>query len=174
MKKYIIALLVASSSLISAELANLKTISTNFTQLISNNSHNTIKYSGKMYAKKQNNLALWIYTSPVEKKIYYRDGNIVILEPDLEQVTFAKLNKVPNIITILKNAKKVSANKLIATFNKTKYSILTDKNLVKSISYKDEMQNNVTINFYNTKVNNNISDKIFIYEIPAGYDVLKQ
>jgi len=174
MKKFIFSLLVVSSSLISAELANLKTISTNFTQLITNNSHNTIKYLGKMYAKKQNNLALWIYMRPIEKKIYYRDGNIVILEPDLEQATFAKLNKVPNIITILKNAKKVSSNKLIATFNKTKYSITTNKNIVKSISYKDEMQNRVTINFSNMKVNKNIDDNLFIYEIPAGYDVLKQ
>jgi len=174
MKKYILALLLITSSLISAELTNLKTISSNFTQLISNSSHNTIKYNGKMYAKKENNLALWIYTSPVEKKIYYRDGNIVILEPDLEQVTFAKLNKVPNIISILKRAKKISKNKLVATFNKTKYTITTNKNTVKKIQYKDEMQNRVTINFYNTKVNHNISDRVFIYEIPAGYDVLKQ
>ena len=141
MKKYILALLVASSSLISAELANLKTISTNFTQLISNSSHNTIKYNGKMYAKKENNLALWIYTSPVEKKIYYRDGNIIILEPDLEQATFAKLNKVPNIISILKRAKKISENKLVAIFNKIKYTITIHNEIVKKIQLqKNQMQ----------------------------------
>jgi len=174
MKKLILSTLLVASSLISAELTNLKTISSNFTQLITNSSHNTIKYQGKMYAKKQDNLALWIYTSPIEKKIYYRDGDIVILEPDLEQVTFAKLNKVPNIITILKSAKKVSKNKLIATFNKTKYTITVNGDKVQRISYQDEMQNNVSIRFSNVKTNKDIKDDLFIYEIPAGYDVLKQ
>ncbi len=174
MKKLILSTLLVTSSLISAELTNLKTISSNFTQLITNDSHNTIKYQGKMFAKKQNNLALWIYTSPVEKKIYYRDGNIVILEPDLEQVTFAKLNKVPNIITILKTAKKISNHKLVAKFNKTKYTITVDGDKVQRISYHDEMQNNVSIRFSNLKTNTPIKDDLFIYEIPAGYDVLKQ
>ncbi len=174
MKKIIFSTLVAISSLISADLSNLKSISANFTQLITNSSHNTIKYQGKMYAKKQNNLALWIYTKPVEKKIYYRDGNIVILEPELEQVTFAKLNKVPNLITILKGAKKISDNQLVAKFNNTKYTITTNGDKISRVSYKDEMQNNVSIRFTNVKTNQFISDDTFIYEIPAGYDVLKQ
>jgi len=174
MKKLILSTLVVASSLLSAELANLKTISSSFTQLITNSSHNTIKYYGKMFAKKQNNLALWVYKSPVEKKIYYRDGNIVILEPDLEQVTFAKLNKVPNIITILKTAKKISKNKLVAKFNKTTYTITVSGDKVQRISYRDEMQNNVSIRFTNVKTNRFLSDDLFMYEIPAGYDVLKQ
>ena len=174
MKKIIFTTLVALSSLISADLSHIKSISANFTQLITNSANNTIKYHGKMYAKKQNNLALWIYKSPVEKKIYYRNGNIVILEPDLEQVTFAKLNKVPNIITILKSTKRVSKNKLIAKFNKTRYTITINGNKVSRVSYKDEMQNNVSIRFSNVKVNRFLSDDLFIYEIPAGYDVLKQ
>ena len=174
MKKIIFSVFILITNLISTELSNLKTISANFTQVITNESQNTIKYKGKMYAKKQENLALWIYTSPVEKKIYYRDGDIVIIEPDLEQATFARLNKVPNIITILKNAKKVSKNTLIANFNKTKYTIILEKNIVKRISYKDEMQNNVSIRFTNVKTNKPISDDLFIYEIPAGFDILRQ
>ncbi len=174
MKRTILATLLITSSLLSANLTNLKTISSDFTQIITNSTHNTIKYQGTMFAKKKNNLALWIYTIPIEKEIYYRNGNIVILEPDLEQATFAKLNKIPNIITILKTAKKVSQNKLIANFNKTKYTILLDKDKIKSISYKDQMQNNVTINLNKVKINKEIKDNRFIYEIPAGYDIIKQ
>ena len=174
MKKKFLFLLLTTTALISADLANIKTIETNFIQKIKNSANKILTYKGKMFAKKENNLALWIYNSPVKKKIYYRDGNIVILEPELEQATFAKLEKIPNIITLLKNAKKVSKNKLVTTFNNTKYYIITDNKFVKYITYKDEMQNLVTINFQNPKVNKHISNEKFIYEIPAGYDILKQ
>jgi outer membrane lipoprotein carrier protein len=174
MRKKLLFLLLTTTALISADLTNIKTIETNFIQKIKNSSNNVLTYKGKMFAKKKNNLALWIYYSPVKKKIYYRDGDIVILEPELEQVTFAKLEKIPNIITLLKRAKKISKNKLVTTFNNTKYYITTDKKFVKYITYRDEMQNSVTIIFRNPKVNKPINDNKFIYEIPAGYDVLKQ
>ncbi len=174
MKKILLLTILTISNLISAQLTEIKTISADFEQLITNDTKNTIKYKGKMYAKKENNLALWIYTSPIEKKIYYRDGDIVIIEPDLEQATFARLNKIPNIITILKNAKKVSKNTLVTYFNKTKYTITVDKNRVKKISYKDTMQNKVSIIFTNVNIDKPIKDELFIYEIPAGFDILRQ
>ena len=174
MKKKFLFMILTASALISADLTNIKTLKTSFIQKIKNSSNNVITYEGKMYAKKKNNLALWIYDKPVKKEIYYRDGQITIIEPDLEQATFAKLKTIPNIITLLKNAKKISNNKLITVFNNTKYTIVTDKNFVKYIVYKDEMQNQVLIKFINPKINQNLSDDIFIYKIPAGYDILKQ
>jgi len=174
MKKKLFMLILATSALISADLNNIKTLKTSFVQKIKNSTNNTITYKGVMFAKKANNLALWIYNRPIYKEIYYRDGNIVVIEPDLEQATFAKLKKIPNILTLLKNAKKISENKLVTVFNHTKYIITTDKNFVKSIQYKDEMQNSVEIDFIKPEVNKPIDDQRFIYKIPAGYDILKQ
>jgi len=174
MKKNFLLMFLTTSALISADLTNIKTLKTSFIQEIKNSSNNVIIYEGKMYAKKNNNLALWIYDKPVKKEIYYRNGNITIIEPDLEQATFAKLKTIPNIITLLKNAKKISKNKLITVFNNIKYTIVTDKNFVKYIVYKDEMQNQVLIKFINPQINQNLNDDIFIYKIPAGYDILKQ
>jgi outer membrane lipoprotein carrier protein len=174
MKKKLLFLFLTTSALISADLTNLKTLETNFIQKIQNSTNNVLTYKGTMFAKKKNNLALWIYNYPVKKKIYYRDGSITVLEPELEQVTFAKLEKIPNILTLLRKAKKVSKNRLVTTFNKTKYYITTNNNFVKDIKYKDEMQNVVTISFKKPKINKGINDKKFVYEIPAGYDVLKQ
>ena len=174
MKKKLLMMILVTSSLISADLANIKTIKTSFVQKIKNTANSVIIYKGEMFAKKENNLALWIYDKPVHKEIYYRDGDIVIIEPELEQATFAKLDKVPNIITLLKKAKKVSQNTLVTTFKDTKYTIKTDHEKIKEISYKDEMQNKVSISFINPKINTNINDSRFIYQIPAGYDILKQ
>jgi outer membrane lipoprotein carrier protein len=172
--KKIIFMLLMSSILIATNLTNIQTIQTSFIQKIKNNTNNVLTYQGTMFAQKQNNLALWIYEKPKYKEIYYKNGEIVIIEPDLEQVTFAKLEKAPNIITILKNAKQISKNKLITIFNNTKYKISTDDNFVKYIEYKDEMQNYVRIDFINPKINQKIGKNRFVYKIPSGYDVLKQ
>ncbi len=174
MKKKLLMMILVTSSLISADLTGIKTIKTSFVQKIKNSANSVIIYKGKMFAKKENNLALWVYDKPVKKEIYYRDGNIVILEPDLEQATFAKLDKVPNIITLLKKAKRVSKNTLVTTFKDTKYTIKTNHKNIEEISYKDEMQNHVSIDFINPKINTKIDNNIFIYQIPAGYDILKQ
>jgi len=174
MKKKLGLLLLLASSLISADLSRIKTIKTSFVQRIKNSSNNTITYKGSMLAKREKNLALWVYSSPVEKKIYYRDGNIVILEPELEQVTFAKLDQVPNILTLLKRAKKIAKNKFVTKFKSTRYTITTNSKNIEKIEYTDQMRNRVSISFINPRVNIPISNDSFIYEIPAGYDVLKQ
>jgi outer membrane lipoprotein carrier protein len=127
-----------------------------------------------MYATKQDNQALWEYNSPIEKKIYYKSGNIVIIEPELEQVIFAKLSKVPNVLSLLNNAKQISENKLVTTFNKIKYTIVTDGNTIKSINYVDEIQNRVTIEFSDQKTNSKINSAVFTYTIPTDYDILEQ
>jgi len=174
MKKQLLFLLLSASALISANLSDIETLKTTFVQKITNNTSNTLVYQGKMYAKKKDNQALWIYEKPIKKKIYYKDGKIVIIEPDLEQATFARLKKIPNIITLLKKAKKISNNRFVTVFNGKKYLITTDKKFVKYIEYKDDMQNHVKISFINPVVNKAISDDLFIYHIPKGYDILKQ
>jgi len=160
-------------NLVSADFGSIKTISTDFEQKVINESGQVLKYTGTMFAKKSENQALWIYTYPIEKEIYYKNGNIVIIEPDLEQATFAKINKVPNIITLLKRAKKVSEHRLVTRFNGTRYYILIDKNKIREISYVDEMKNKVSIRFIDTKINENISNSRFEYHIPKDYDILR-
>ena len=152
----------------------LNSLESNFKQSITNEQNSRITYSGKMYATKQNNQALWVYTNPIEKKIYYKSGSIVIIEPELEQAIFAKLSKVPNVLSLLNNATKVSANKLQTTFNNIVYTITTSGNKIKSISYTDEIQNRVTITFSGQKTNEHIENSKFVYSIPQDYDILEQ
>jgi outer membrane lipoprotein carrier protein len=127
-----------------------------------------------MYAKKDGNQALWIYNTPVEKSIYYKGGNIVIIEPELEQAIFAKLSKVPNIMKLLSNAKEITSNTYETNFNKIKYTIRLDGQNIKDISYIDEMQNKVIIEFNSQSINSEIADSKFSYIIPEGFDILEQ
>ena len=174
MKKILLSVAILSTSLLNANIAQLDSLESNFKQSIVNEQNSRITYSGKMYATKQNNQALWEYKSPIEKKIYYKSGNIVIIEPELEQAIFAKLSKIPNVLSLLNSAKRISEDKLETTFNKIKYTITTDGNKIKSIDYIDEIQNRVTIEFSEQKTNSPINPTIFTYSIPADYDILEQ
>lgn len=173
MKLFLLSTLFAAST-ISANSLNIKTLESNFTQSIINEQNAKIVYSGKMYATQQDNQALWEYNKPIVKKIYYKDGKLVIIEPELEQVIYAKLDKVPNILELLKSAKKSSENSFTTTFNNITYHIKTAGSKIEKISYKDEMENSVVIAFINEKVNNYIPKDRFVYVIPEDYDILEQ
>ena len=174
LKKILLSVALISTTLLSANIRQLNSLESNFKQSIVNDQNSRITYNGKMYATKQNNQALWVYTSPIEKKIYYKDGAIVIIEPELEQVIFAKLSKVPNVLSLLNSAKQISENRFKTTFNNVKYTIKTNGNSIKSISYTDEIQNRVTIEFNSQKVNGHIDGSKFSYSIPEDYDILEQ
>jgi outer membrane lipoprotein carrier protein len=163
------------SSTISANNLHITSLETDFTQTIVNDQNSKITYRGKMYATSAKNQALWEYNSPIEKKIYYKGGKeLVIIEPELEQVIYAKLDKVPNILKLLQSAKKISENRLQTRFNGLTYTIETHGNKIEKISYVDEMQNSVIISFVNEKVNGTINSNKFTYTIPADYDILEQ
>ena len=174
MKKILLSIAVLSSTLLSANITELKSLESDFKQSIVNDQNSTITYRGKMYATKKNNQALWEYNSPIEKKIYYKDGNIVIIEPELEQAIFAKLTKVPNVLQLLNSAKKVRENQLVTTFNNIKYTIITNGDKIVEIKYIDEIQNRVTIKFNSQKINYGLNSDIFVYSIPEDYDILEQ
>ncbi len=174
MKKVLLLPALLSCTLVSANISNLNSLESKFKQSVINEQNSRITYSGKMYASKKNNQALWEYNSPIEKKIYYKDGNIVIIEPELEQAIFAKLSKVPNVLQLLNSAKKISTNKFVTTFNNIRYTITTDKDKIKTISYIDEIQNRVIIEFSSQKTNKRIDSNKFVYSIPDDYDILQQ
>ncbi len=172
--KFFTLLGVTLTTLLSANLNNLHTFESSFKQNIKNDQNSVIEYVGKISALRDENVALWEYKSPVEKKIYYYDGKLVIIEPELEQAIFAKLDQVPNILKLLKSAQKLRENVYETTFDNIKYKIITNKDKIEQISYTDQLHNKVTIKFYNQKINQKINKQRFIFKIPEHYDILKQ
>ena len=173
-KRVYLFLTILSNTVFASGIADLKSFESDFSQTIINDQNSHIVYQGKLYAKKDKNQALWVYTSPIDKKIYYSSGKVVIIEPELEQAIFAKLDKVPNILTLLKQAKKIGEDKYATTFNNTRYTITMKKSTLQKITYTDELHNKITILFKNQKNNKKISDKRFAWKIPADYDILEQ
>jgi outer membrane lipoprotein carrier protein len=150
---------------------DISSIKADFIQTITNEQNSTIKYSGKFYARRDDK-ALWIYQKPIIKKLYFLNGKVVIIEPELEQAIFSKAKKLPKILDILKTAQK-KGDKLIAKCCDTTYYITVKNNKIISVSYKDKVGNDVKIIFNNEDTNLIIDDAIFRYTIPEDYDILQ-
>jgi len=138
----------------------------NFTQTINSNGKK-LHYKGEIFYK--NGKILWKYTYPVEKSIWI-DKKVYVYEPNLMQVTISKRPKF-TLQNILKNAKKEN-NHYIADINNKKVYFTYDKT-IKSLHYKDDAGNLVTITFLNPSTKK-LKDFIFIPTYPKDVDIIYQ
>lgn len=155
-----------------AQGLTLSSIDTKFTQTITSEENDKIKYSGKFYANQSK--AVWIYQTPIQKQIYLNKDEIIIIEPKLEQATITSLKDIPDITEILQNAKKSSEDEYIAKFDENIYKIKVKNQIPTSISYKDKLDNNISLELYQTKTNIILDDILFKPKIPKEYDIIRQ
>jgi outer membrane lipoprotein carrier protein len=147
-----------------ANKQHINTLEANFIQKVTNPSNKTITYKGKIYIRQPNQM-LWIYTTPIIKNVYMVGQQIIMVEPELEQAIFTSLTKEINLIELINNPSKVDK----------KYKLGYNKDgVIKSISYKDEVDNNILIEFINIKVNGYIKNSIFFTNIPDDYDIIRK
>ena len=74
---------------------------------------------------------------------------------------------------MIKNAVKAGDNIYEAHYKERKFTIVTENNLIQSISYKDEFDNSVKIVFKNQKQNIDIDEKVFIANYPLAFDIIR-
>lgn len=161
------------TTLLFAKIEHFKTIQSDFTQKVTNDQNKTIIYQGLFYATNDKK-ALWIYEKPVAKKIYFNNTRVLIIEPELEQVIITTLENTPNIAQLLQEAKEVSPNKYITKYQETTYTILTQKENIEKVVYRDKLDNAVEIIFSNQSTNLFLDDELFRAEIPRGYDIVRE
>lgn len=166
-----ISLFIASSA--SSNIKNLDTFYGDFEQNIVSSSENKIEYKGKVFIKSSGKI-LWKYETPIIKNVYIDNTMAIVDEPELEQAIFTKLEDEINIIKLLKDAKKVDNENYISTIDGVKYSIKIKNDKIEKITYKDNLDNLVTINFSNVVINQEIDDEIFKFIVPSNYDVIRK
>lgn len=159
------------SAFLNANGAQIKTISSNFTQNIISAEGDLLTYEGSFYAS-NTNLALWIYEIPTHKKIYFLRDRVIIIEPDLEQAIQASIEDVPDIATMLQMA--IDSKKELYETNILDINYFVDfKNGVPvSIKYTDKLENKNEIKLKNVKINEELDEKIFNFIIPKNYDII--
>jgi outer membrane lipoprotein carrier protein len=171
--RIIITTLLSICCVFALDFRDKTTFEAVFKQSIINSSNSEIIYNGKLYIKEPA-LVLWRYDSPVKKDVYINDDEVIIIEPELEQVIVSKLQKELNILKILNDAKKINSNTYETTLYDTKYFLQIKNNELEKISYKDELDNKVTISFTDIRSNHQISNKTFKYTIPSDFDILRK
>lgn len=172
-KKKLFLFFIITLPLYANNFQNIKTLETNFIQTIQNPSGTKVYYEGKLHIKEPN-LIKWEYKKPFKKYVYIKKYTITIIEPELEQAIITKINKEINILALLKKAKKTSQNLYTSRFNNIEFNLTLHNNSLKSISYKDELENSILIEFTQVQQNHNIEDKIFKFQIPYHYDLIKK
>ena len=166
-------LILGLTSLLSAFSQNLKTFSADFEQRITDENKQVISYKGHVWADKANQ-ALWLYNSPISKKVYIQGGDVKIVEEDLEQVIIKRLSKDIDFFALLKEAKKVDSETYKAIYLDNTYTVSVEGDKIERISYVDTFANKVEILFTAQKRNLKIDNKVFSYTIPDDFDVLRE
>lgn len=160
-------------SVLFAGIFDFNTISSDFKQTITNEENSKIVYEGSLYATTDKK-ALWIYKTPVEKKIYFNQNRVVILEPELEQVIITNLDNVPNITELLKQSIKKEDGTYETSYDSTTYVIHTKNDEITKITYSDKLGNSVQIELLNQTKNTVLDDSLFETTIPLDFDVITQ
>ncbi|WP_324170536.1 LolA-like outer membrane lipoprotein chaperone [Sulfurimonas sp.] len=169
--KYILTLLL-SSTLSFASIDTLKSFKANFTQTITDEKNKSLVYRGQIIASKPQN-ALWNYKKPIKKNVYINSFRVVVVEPEIEQVIIRNIKSDFDFFKILKSAKQINKNTYEAKYRESKFTIIIEKEIIKSISYIDEFENNVKIIFSNQEQNKKINNEIFIPKYPLEFDVIR-
>jgi outer membrane lipoprotein carrier protein len=158
----------------------IKSISSDFTQIITSSEGDLLKYEGTFQALNDgsDNFALWIYKTPIEKKIYFTNNRVVMIEPDLEQAVITSVEEIPDMSSILNKALNTNGNKqtnkdVNVTILDVTYNIFFENNTPTKISYTDKLDNKIDVLLKNTNLNINIYKLTFQVEIPEGFDVVR-
>ena len=170
MKYLFITILLVSQAF--ASLEQINSFEADFTQSITDEKDKVLIYSGHIIASKPQN-AKWNYTKPVQKDVYINRFEVTIVEPEIEQVIIKRVESKFDFFNMIANAKKIKKDTYIANFQDSKFTIVQNGNLIKSISYIDEFENRVKIVFTNQKQNHTIDSKVFTPKFPLYYDVIR-
>jgi outer membrane lipoprotein carrier protein len=144
-----------------------------FVQEIVSPKNKKIIYKGKVLYSDKINLK-WIYSSPTKKEVCTNGKEVVIVDNDLEQVSFYTINKGFNLPEVLKSAKKDINGAYVAKYQKKNYNIKLNANgELLQVFYIDDLDNKVTINFNQIKYKNiRIPSENLKCTIPRNYDIV--
>ena len=170
MKKIFLLLMLASE--IFAFFDTINTFQADFTQTVTDEKNQVLRYDGYIVASKPQN-AMWKYTTPINKDVYISEYKVTIIEPEIEQVIIRNIESNFDFFKMIKNAKRLKKDIYLAKFENSNFVIVTKNKLIESISYTDEFENSVKILFKNQKQNGSVDKNIFTPKIPLEFDIIR-
>lgn len=151
--------------------ATFETLSSRFVQTVVSPEGTTLTYTGSVHANAKDQ-ALWIYETPVEKKIYFNKTEVLILEPDLEQAITASLQQAHNLMGFLQEEQTQQTR--IVLHEGVEYTVTFQHGLPATITYKDSLENRVSVAFSEIALDVVLPIDLFTPFIPKHFDIIHQ
>ena len=151
---------------------SIQSFEANFIQTITDEEKKTLTYKGKMHSQRPD-LVLWHYTEPINKKIYITKTKAIIVEPELEQAIIKRLQGEIDFFGILTSAEAVDDTHYQASYKEITFILTEENGVIKSLSYTDQLENDVLITFSDQKQNRPMKESLFIPKIPKDFDIIK-
>ena len=145
-----------------------------FVQKITHPNRSVERYEGTLLLDNSSRFK-WSYTKPLKKEICSDGSNLIVVDHDLQQVSFYRLLGGFDLSSILKRAKHYKGRLYLASYKGHNYTIALDsKGLIEQIAYRDEHDNIVNIHLYKVKrYTKVIPTKRFNCPYPKSYDLIK-
>jgi outer membrane lipoprotein carrier protein len=163
-------LLLSLALALHAQIA-IKTLHSRFIQVVTDDQNSTLTYEGELLFKAPN-LALWHYERPLKKTILIHGKRMVVVEPELEQVTYSQLKNERNLLKLMKKARKVGPDHYRMVVEHKEVDIFTHNGILRRMEFEDDLGNNVVITFIDPKQNRELADSLFELRIPREYDTI--
>jgi outer membrane lipoprotein carrier protein len=145
-----------------------------FVQKVTNPQKRVIQYSGKVLMDSGNRFK-WSYVRPTRKEVCSDGRQVIVVDHDLEQVSFYRMEKGFDLGAVLKRARHYKDNLYTATYQGRTYTLAVDgKGRIEQIAYRDDMDNVVNIHLKKIKsLSRPPSSKRMRCPYPKDYDVIK-
>ncbi len=172
--RYLIGIIFILSLVLSSDIKMPISFKADFVQKVTDKTKQVIKYSGKIYMSVPDKLK-WVYIKPSRKEVCSNGGMVTVVDHELEQVSFYRLDREFELYKLLTNAKHYKENIYLAKYKDRQYTIaLDDKKRVEQIAYRDDMDNIVNIHFYNIEyLDKPIKDSKMECPYPKNYDIIE-
>jgi len=171
MKKVLFTILIAIIGINAQDINIPMSFKANFIQQIKNHKGKVIKYRGKIYYNNPDTTK-WIYRSPTKKEVCSSDGKIIVIDHDLEQASYYRVDRGLNLAKVLSRAKHHKGNLYVTKYKGKYYTIVLNKRgQINQIAYKDNLDNTVNLIFTGIRYSQKpLPSSKFICAKPASYD----
>jgi len=173
MKRGLLSIVFATTIAFSSGISVPTAFKANFTQIVKNRKGKTIKYRGVIVFNSPSETK-WRYNSPTKKEVCSSGKDLVVIDHDLEQVSYYSIDRGLNLIRVLRDAKLHKGRTYVTKFKGKYYTVvLTSGGKIEQIAYKDNLDNQVNIIFTNTKYYDRLlPGRKFVCARPKGYDAI--
>ncbi|WP_457606540.1 LolA-like outer membrane lipoprotein chaperone [Nitratifractor sp.] len=145
--------------------------SANFLQKVTNPKKKVIIYRGSVMMKAPATLK-WSYREPTRKEVCSDGKRVMVVDHDLEQVSFYRMDKRFDLAAVLRKARHHRDNLYVAKYGGRNYTIALDRQgRISQIAYRDDMDNVVNIHFSHLRYLKKAPPASKLQcKIPASYD----